>query len=64
MAFSITGKWPVFTGFGIAGEEDHREGLLRIGMEYTFFLGKKVTFFIAHGAFLDMAANDFTTQSW
>ena len=60
VAFSITGKWPVFTGFGIAGEEDHKEGFFRVGTEYTFFIGKKQMFFIAPGTFLDITVNDAT----
>ena len=60
-AFSITQKWPVFAGFGIAGEEDnHREGFFRVGTEYTFFIGKKKMFFIAPGAFMDTTVNDVT----
>ena len=58
--FSITQKWPVFAGFGIAGEEDHNEGFFRVGTEYTFFMGKKQMFFIAPGALMDTTGNDVT----
>ena len=57
-AFSVTQKWPVFAGFGIAGEEDHTEGFFRVGSEYTFFIDKKQMFFIAPGTFLDITVND------
>jgi len=60
-AYSITQKWPVFAGFGVAGEEDnHKEGFFRVGTEYTFFIGKKEMFFIAPGAFMDVTTNDVT----
>ena len=58
VAFSITNKWPVFSGFGIAGEENHSEGFFRMGTEYTFFIGKKQMFFIAPGTFVDITLND------
>ena len=63
VAFSITNKWPVFSGFGIAGEENHTEGFFRIGTEYTFFIGKKQMFFIAPGTFVDITLNDVTTSA-
>ena len=60
-AYSVTQKWPVFAGFGIAGEEDgHKEGFFRVGTEYTFFMGKKEMFFIAPGAFMDVTTSDVT----
>ena len=53
IAYSITQKWPVFGGLGIANEEEHTEGFIRVGTEYTFFLDKKKRLFIAPGTFLD-----------
>ncbi len=52
-AYSITQKWPVFGGFGIASEGKHKEGLFRLGTEYVFFLSKKQFFFVAPGFFAD-----------
>lgn len=57
-AFSITQKWPVFAGFGIAGEEEHIEGFFRVGTEYAFYMGKKQMFFISPGFFIDTTVND------
>lgn len=58
--YSITNKWPVFAGFGIEGTEEHRIGFLRVGTEYTFFVGKKGMFFLAPGSFIDMNTESVT----
>jgi len=52
-AYSITQKWPLFAGFGIASEGDHKEGLFRLGTEYVFFFSKRQFLFIAPGFFTD-----------
>ena len=50
MAYSINLKWSIFNGIGIALEENHTEGFLRIGSEYTIFIND--LFFIAPRAFI------------
>jgi len=60
VVYSITGKWPVFGGFGIEGHEGHTKGFVRMGTEYTFFLDKREMFFIAPGVFIDMNSESVT----
>ena len=60
IVYSITQKWPVFGGLGIAEEEGHTKGFLRIGTEYTFFLDREKRLFIAPGTFLDTTTEGVT----
>jgi len=60
VAYSVTQKWPVFAGFGMAFEEEHNQGFFRVGTEYTFFIGEKEMFFIAPGTFIDINADEVT----
>ena len=53
VAYSITERWPVFAGVGVAFEHDHTLAFARVGTEYVFPLGKS-RWFLAPGAFLDM----------
>ena len=60
IAYSINQKWPVFGGLGVAFEEEHTSGFIRLGTEYTFFIGAKQMFFIAPGTFEDISTDGVT----
>jgi len=63
VAYSITAKWPVFGGLGIVNEADHMDGFIRVGTEYTFFLGKRERLFIAPGTFADTNLDGVTVSA-
>ncbi|HEX5635040.1 MAG TPA: hypothetical protein VFX50_17475 [Gemmatimonadales bacterium] len=55
VAYSITPRWPVFLGAGVAFEAGgHTEAYGRVGSEFMFPLDKRMRWFVAPGAFLDV----------
>jgi len=56
VAYNITSRWPVFVGAGVAFEEDHTQAFGRVGSEFMFPLDHKTRWFLAPGAFLDIAS--------
>ena len=62
VAYSITDRWPVFAGAGVAFEEDHTLGFARVGSEYVFPFGHAGRWFVAPGGFVDIGES--TTPSF
>lgn len=53
-AYSITPRWPVFAGAGVALEHDRTHAYVRLGTEYMFPIGGK-GFFLGIGTFIDIS---------
>ena len=61
-AFSVTPRWPVFTGIGVEYHLVHRttDVIGRVGTEFTFYLNDAETLAILPGGFVDVSRHYVT----